>query len=43
MELKKTIVEFRISISEYSLYGFSYWTKLFELKFWDQILAKKTF
>ena len=26
MELKKTIVEFRISISEYSLYGFSFWT-----------------
>ena len=29
MELKKTIVEFRISISEYSLYIFSFWTNCF--------------
>ena len=43
MELKKKIVEFRISISEYSLCGFLFQKKQFSLKFWDQSGTKKTF
>ena len=40
MELKKTIAEFRISISEYLLYGFSFWTKHFAIEVLRPNLSK---